>query len=188
MPNFGKFLSNQLNQFKPEVTSGLYKFPSEKDSYVKTEYSAWAGMRDTASVAERVIRGREIVDPEVTWGVDVGDRKLTSALHIHDKIQAVAKSKFSSSGSRLALVPFIGDKFKETRNNIEYCHRKSNIDGLVDRFEIRVIGDYKAQCTIVGIQSGGFFACVKAMCYRLFTQLDLAFNNVKPKDWYSILD
>ena len=193
LPNIGNFLSKELNKFQDDVTSGLYEFPSPKDSYVKTKFSAWAGMKDTASVAERVIRGRELVSPELAWGIDVGDRKLTSVMHLHEKAKEAAKnSQFSSLGCRQTLVPFIGDKFKETRRNIEFCHNKSNIDNLVKLYDIRVIGDYKAQASIVGIQSGGFFPCVKAMCYRSLThfqliifrelhhgQLDLRYNYVK---------
>ena len=151
LPNARQFLSEELNKFKHDVISGTYEFPSSKDSYVKLSRSCWAGIKNITEVTNRLISGRGVQRPRIVWGFDCGIKKLTSVLALHELSRLVEKSlSFSSSGRRMEMISFLGDRFKETRSNIEFCHKMSNIDDLVQHHDIRVMGDYKAQAAIVG--------------------------------------
>ena len=140
LPNARQYFSQSLNKFRDDVISGTYKFPSSQDSYVKFDRSCWAAIKNVPEVVNRIIKGRGIQKPGISWGLDGGVKKLASILQFHELSKLVSPNlSFSSSGRRSAMVAFLGDRFKETRTNIEFCHKKLDIDSLVEHHDIRKI-------------------------------------------------
>ena len=113
LPNARQYFSKELTKFKDDVISGTFKFQSSKDSYVKVKQSCWAGIKNITQVTQKLIKGRGVQEPRVVWGFDGGVKKLTAGLAIHELSRLVEKSlSFSSSGRRMEMVAFLGDRFK----------------------------------------------------------------------------